>query len=217
VTKDFDFCIARRTVINVTGDVDVWIEDFADKPYKHQGREWNVMPVTKAWALAHPEVLFEKEPDKQGAWCNPRTITAFDRYMQIKTEIDGKLDPSDPMLLEAGEGTIGMPATQSIVQHLQFRLELPSYDTVCKDPAGTPVPQKADLLMLMAYELAGLVKAPDLAPVLTYIQRLPKDMAITFINAALRRDYRGLINEPPMQGYIKKNSALLAIIAGLGN
>ncbi len=42
VTKDFDFCIARRTVINITGDADVWLEDFASKPYMHQGREWMV-------------------------------------------------------------------------------------------------------------------------------------------------------------------------------
>ncbi len=174
VTKDFDFCIARRSSIQIHGDVDVWIQDFADKPYRHQGREWQVMSVIKAWARAHPEVLFESEPAKQGAWCNPRTVTAFDRYLQIKQEMDGKLEPDDPMLLEAGEGTIGMPATQSIVQHLQ-------------------------------------------SEVLTYIQRMPKDMAITFLNAALGRDYRGLINEPPLQAYIKKNSALLAIIAGLAN
>jgi hypothetical protein len=217
VTKDFDFCIARRSLLNIVGDVDVWVSDFADKPYMHQGRQWQVMPVTKAWALAHPEILFEAEPVKQGAWCNPRTLTAFDRYLQVKAEIEGEIKPDDPMLIEAGEGTIGMPATQSIIQHLQFRLELPSYETVCKDPAGTPVPQKADLLMLMAYELAGLTKKEHLAEVLTYVQRMPKDMAITYINATLRRDYRGLINEPPMQGYIKKNSALLAIIAGLAN
>jgi hypothetical protein len=39
----------------------------------------------------------------------------------------------------------------------------------------------------------------DLAPIITYIQRLPKGMAVTFISSLLRRDYKGIINAAPMQ------------------
>jgi hypothetical protein len=217
VTKDFDFCISRRTQININGDVDVWLEDFADKPYVYQGRVWQTLPVVKAWAKQNPQVLFEEEPKEQGPWCNPRTLCAFDRYLQAKMEINGDtVIPQDPITQEHGAGTIGMPAMQSLDQHLTFRLQLPAYDDVIKDPTGTPVPQKADMQMLMAYEMANNVQTQHLTECLTYIQRIPaKDMHVTFVLALLRRDYRNVINSPAMQGWINKNAALLSIIQSL--
>jgi hypothetical protein len=103
---------------------------------------------------------------------------------------------------------------------LQFRLELPSYADVITDPDGTPVPTRADLQMLMAYELAGYTKAADLAPCITYIQRLEKvakDMGVTYISALLRRDYKGIVNQPAMQGWISKNATLISIIHSLSS
>lgn len=216
VTKEPDFIIGRRNEFTVDGDVDVWVEDFADKPYEWQGKQWQVQPVTKAWAKQHPEILFEGKPDKQGPWCNPRTITAADRYVQVMAEWNGGQAPvNDPGFMEALSGQIGMAATTSYVGHLQFQLELPSYESVVADPKGTDVPKKGDLQMLMAYSLAGRAKKDDLAAVLTYVSRLPKDMSVTFISSLLRRDYRGIINEPPMQAWIAKNANLVSILASL--
>jgi hypothetical protein len=215
VTKDFDFCIARRTLINVTGDVEVWLSDFADKKYVHQGREWLTMPVTKAWAATHPEILFEAEPKEQGPWCNPRSLCDADRYLQVKTDLNNGVTPTDALTIESVAGRIGMPATQSLIGHIQFRTELPSYADVVADPSNAPVPKKADLLLLMAYEMAGYTKVEDLAECITYIQRLPKDMAVTYVSAILRRDYANIINTPPMEAWVAKNASLVAIIQSL--
>ena len=116
-----------------------------------------------------------------------------------------------------GAGTIGMGATSSLMAHLQFKLELPQYEDVVKDPAGTPVPKKADLLMLMAYELAGRTQVADLAAVLQYVQRLPQDMCVTFVQALLRRDYKNIINNPVMQAWVHKNASLISIIEALAH
>jgi hypothetical protein len=215
VTKDFDFCIARRTEIPITPDIKGWL-DYADKPYRHQGREWLVMPVTRAWAAIHPEVVFEPEPAKQGPWCNPRSLCAADRYLQAKAEASGgSVNPSDPNIIETLAGTIGMGATMSLMGHMQFALELPSYKTVIADPMGTPIPTRADLIMLMAYQLAGRTLANDLGPVVQYVQRLPKDMAVTFVSSLLRRNYKEMVAHPAMQGWIAKNATLVAVIASM--
>ena len=110
-----------------------------------------------------------------------------------------------------------MPATQSFVDHLRFRLELPSYDAVVADPDNTPMPNRADLLMLMAYELAGFTKVADLAACIKYVQRMPKDFGVTYIASLLRRDYKGIINQPAMQGWISKNAALVSIVGSLAH
>lgn len=219
VTKDFDFCIARRTVIDVRGDIDVWLR-YADKPYMHQGKVWQTQPIVKAWAAAHPEIVFEPAPKEQGPWCNPRALCAADRYLQVMWQgVPQNQQKIDGVIMETLAGTIGMPATQSLAQHLTFRLELPSYDEVVADPLNCPLPTKADLLMLMMYELASYTKVEDMGPVIQYITRkgVPKDMAITFATALLRRDYKNFIGTPAMQAWISKNANLLSMIGTMIN
>lgn len=216
ITKEFDFIIGRRGEYTITGDVNVWLEDFANKPYRWQGRDWMVTAFTKAWAKRHPEILFENKPEKQGPWCNPRTLTMADRYMQVMTEMNGgKLPVDDPGVIDGLAGKIGMPATVSYHADLQFLLELPPYEDIVKDPGGTAVPGKADLQMLMAYELASRVDPGDLASVIQYVDRLPKDMAVTFVKSVFGRDYRQFVSNPTMQAWINKNSRLVSIIASL--
>jgi len=220
VTKDFLFAIARRTIIDIAQDIDVLVDHW-DKPYAFQGRNWQMSAVWKAWAkTAGSSVIFEAEPKEDGPWCNPRTMSAADRVYQCLIEDNGgkDIDPADPLLLELFSGTIGMPATQSCIQHLTFRSQLPSYDDVVAEPNKTAIPAKGDLQMLMAYELANQTRAEHLAPVLTYMQRkeMPTDMGITFISALLRRDYKSMINQPAMQAWINKNGATVAIVASLG-
>jgi hypothetical protein len=211
VTKDFDFCIARRTVIHVSPDTESWLM-WADKPYSYQGKAWQVQAITKAWASTNPESLFEKEPVEQGPWCNPRTLCSADRYLQVKAARNGGVIPTDTVTMESVAGTIGQGAATSLMGHVQFQLDLPSYDNVVSDPDNCPVPTKADLLMLMAYELAGHAKAQHAAECVKYISRFPKDMAITFMLALLRRDYKSFINLPAMQAWINKNASLVSLL-----
>lgn len=220
ITKEFDFVINRRGQYTISGDVDVWIEDFADKPQVEAGRTWQVMPVTKAWAKQHPEILFEGKPKEQGPWCTPRSLTMADRYAQVMAETNpkapGQMPIEDAGFIEGMSGKIGMPAATSLINHMRFQLELPHYEDVVADPANTEVPTKPDLMMLMAYELAGRCKTQDLAQVLQYVSRFKaKDMHITFVSSLLRRDYKAIINEPAMQAWVSKNAQLVSIIASL--
>lgn len=215
VSKTFDFIIARQSRIEIKPDIEALLLHM-DKPYTHRGKQWGIMGVTKAWAAANPMAVFESEPEQQGPWCSPRQLYAVDRYLQMKFAATGQQDV-DSQALEVLAGTIGMPATTSLVSHLQFRLQLPSYDAVVADPQNTEVPSKADLQMLMAYELSSYAKVADLGAVITYIQRLPKDMAVTFVSSLLRRDYKQMVNAPAMQAWINKNAALVSVISSLAH
>lgn len=213
VSKDFDFCIARRCLLNIEGDTETWLRH-VDKPYFHQGKQWQTTSIVKAWAQANPQILFETEPKEQGPWCNPRQLCAVDRYLQTKWSMTGSQD-IDPVSMSTVCGMIGMPATTSLMSHLEFLTQLPSYNDVVANPTGTAVPTRADLQMLMAYQMAGFTQVGDLGPCIQYMQRLPKDMGITYISSLLRRDYKGIINQPAMQAWINKNASLVSIIASL--
>jgi hypothetical protein len=213
VSKDFDFAIARRFEIPIEGDIDLTLK-YMDEEYYHQGRMWQTLPVVKAWAAKNPQVVFESEPKEQGPWCNPRQLCAVDRYIQTKWEQAGNQDIT-PAMMSMIAGGIGMPAATSLLSHFQFVLELPSYEEVVADPVNTPTPVKADLQMLMAYQLAAYAKAPDLGPLIQYIQRLPKDFNVTFVTALLRRDYKSMFTHPAMTAWINKNASLIAVVSSL--
>lgn len=214
VTKDFYFSVARRTELQVVGDIACVLEHW-DKPYEHQGRIWQVMGATKAFAKQHPETIFEKEPAEITTWCNPRTMLDVDRYMQVVAEHNNGVMQLGPEQIAIAAGTMGMPGTQAYFATLQSKLELPSYEDVIADPVKCPVPQRPDLLLLMAYELANWTRPQDLAACITYMQRMPKDMAITYISALVRRDYKNTINHPAVSAWLNKNAALMTIVVGL--
>lgn len=221
VLKDFDFLINRRGVLHAEGDFDVWDQDFASFPYEWQGKQWTVMPETRAWAKQNPNLLFEKRPDKQAPWGTARSVTNADRYVQAITEMNGgKIPIEDPDFTSAIAGHVGMPVARSYVATLQFSLELPSLEDVVANPLDTPVPNRADLQMLMSYGLAARVQPDQLGPVIEYMSkdgkpRMPKDMAITFISSLIRRDYKRFINVPAMTAWVHKNAYLVSAVTAL--
>ncbi len=216
ITKEFDFIINRRSQYMISGDVDVWIEDFADLPQEDGGRTWLVQPTVKTWARKNPTIVFEKKPNEQGPWCTPRSLTMADRYAQVMAEFNKGVVPiEDPGFVEGLAGKIGMPAARSLINSMRFQLELPSYEAVVSDPAGTEVPTQPDHMMLMAYEMSHRVKPDDLGAVLEYMTRFKqRDMHVTFVSSLLRKDYKH-INAPAMQGWIAKNSHMIALVAAL--
>lgn len=215
ITKEFDFTINRTSILDIHGDANVWVEDFADKPYTYAGKTWQTLAATKAWVKQNPEVLFEAKPKEQGPWCTPRSLAATDRYAQTMAAFsNGKVPVDDPVFIEGVNGKIGAAAGTSLIGHLQFAIDLPSYEAVVADPQGTPLPTKADLQMLMAYELAGRTHPQDLGPVIEYMSRkgMPQDMRITFVSSLMRRNYQAFINEPAMKAWISKNAPLISVI-----
>ena len=216
VTKEFDFVIGRQVLRNVEGSVQIWDEDFASKPYTWRGKQWEVTPFTRAWAQQHPEIFFEGKPEKQGPWCNPRSATSADRFVQtMQAANNGVIPVKEASFVDGLAGYIGMPATTSYVGDLEFALNLPTYKEVVADPLNTPVPEKADMMMVMAYQMAGMCQKEDAGEVLQYIQRLrAKDMHITFVSSLLRRDYN-MYQAPAVKAFVAKHQTLLSLIAGI--
>lgn len=215
VTKEFDFIIGRRNEKTVTGDVTCWLEDFANKPYKWQGKTWSVMGLTKAFAQARSEILFEAKPKVQGPWCNPRSLTQWDRYAQcIANDNKGVIPHQDGGFLENSQGYIGAPALQAMGTFLQFRLELPQYADIILNPDDTPIPEKVDLKLLLAYELASQAQREDLNNVIKFVKRFKSDMSVTFARALLSRDH-SFITEKPVENWIAKNASLVNLLHAL--
>jgi hypothetical protein len=203
VTKDFDFLINRQCQIEITDDLASW-QDWATKH--------DVMPLTVAFATQNPQIVFaEGVPPEQGPWTTPRSLVMADALLQRKAARNGGVVPDKAEVVEQVRGIMGAGAAQYFA-FVKLEREMPKYEAIVKDPQGAKLPSKPDAQMLVCYSLAHQIKPADSKPIVEYIERLPKEFAVTFATTACKRQ-PSLLAQPAFDQWARKNSALMAAIA----
>jgi hypothetical protein len=203
VTKEFDFVINRENLFKIDPDFPSW-EAWAI--------EHGVLPLTITFAKQNPQVVFDaKVPENQGPWTTPRSLCMVDRLMQVKMQRTGGVLPDDPITAEQISGIMGAGAAQYMA-FIKLEREMPKYEEIIANPNECRVPTKPDACMLVCYQLAHMIKEKDAAAVVTYMERLPKEFAVTFATTACKKKPL-LVNDKAFEGWAKKNSSLMAAIA----
>lgn len=201
VTKGFDFVINRRNLYNVTPSVTAWV----DWATAH-----GVTPLSIAFAVQNPTLVFADEvPEKQGPWCTPRSLVMMDRKMKVKHERLGHF-PDDANTIEGAMGLIGPTAAQYFA-FVRLEKEMPKFEAIVRDPQGAKLPTKPDSQMLVVFNLAHRVESKNLKAVIEYIERMPKEFAVTFAKAACKRNH-ALVVDPAMRAWSSANASLMAAV-----
>ena len=204
-TKELDHLINRRMEIDVTDDINSWNEWAATK---------GVSPITMAFANQHPQIVFtQKVPEKQGPWCTPRSLVSADEYMQVVAKASAKGGfADDEMTMEEVSGMIGAAAVSQFFAFVRLDREMPKFESIVKEPMAVKVPDKPDAQMLVCYNLAHRVDEKTAEPVIKYVDRMPKEFAVTFAQTACRRDF-SLLRSTAFNSWAKNNASLMAAIA----
>ena len=203
VTKEFDFVINREEELEIHPDFPSW-ENWAI--------ENNIMPLTIAYAQQHPQIVFDgKVPTEQGPWTTPRSLCAADKLLQVKMKRNGGEIPESPEVAEQLFGLMGAGAAQ-LLSYIKIQREMPKYSEIVKDPRGVKVPTKPDAQMLVCYQLAHEIKLKDASQIVEYMERMPKEFAVTFATTACKRQV-ALVDEPAFVKWAQQNSSLMAAIA----
>lgn len=206
VTKDYDFVINREDQIEITDDLPSWLDWAACH---------NVSSVAMAFAQQNPQIVFSEDvPKEQGPWTTPRSLVMADKLMLHKSKRNGGKMPDDASTVEQIQGIMGAGAGQFFA-FVKLDREMPKYEEIIKDPAHVKVPSKPDAMMLTCYSLAHQIKPVDAAQVITYMERLPKEFAVTFATTACRRQPQ-LVATPAFSKWAKENSGLMAAITTAG-
>ena len=201
VTKGFDFVINRRKVYNVTPSADAWV---------NWATAHDITPLSIAFAVQNPTLVFADEvPDKQGPWCTPRSLVMMDRSMKVKHARLGHY-PDDANTIEGAMGLIGPTAAQYFA-FVRLEKEMPKFEAIVRDPAGAKLPTKPDSQMLVVFNLAHRVEGKNLKQVIEYIERMPKEFAVTFAKAACKRNH-ALVLDPAMRAWSSTNASLMAAV-----
>lgn len=202
VTKSFDFVINRRLEVEITDDLASW-EQWAI--------ENNIPPEFIAFAVQNPNIVFAPGvPDKQGPWCTPRSLVMAAQLLDGFRNDKGEL-PVDAGAVEIAAGMVGQAATAQMMAMIKLGLEMPKFEDIIDDPENTKLPDKPDAQMLVTYSLSARTEKSNATPIITYMQRFPKEFGITYAKSAVRRDAQ-LIFTPAFEKWANKNASLMAAL-----
>lgn len=205
VTKSFDFAINRRLEIHITDDVESW---------KSWAMRHGVPAEFVAFADSNVHIVFNSDvPKEQGPWCTPRSLVMTARLLDKMRDPQGNLQVT-PIATEIASGLIGAGAAGQLMATIQLGLEMPTLDDIVKDPSNVRVPEKPDARMLVAYNLAARITKDNSAAVVTYLERFPKEFAVTFGKSAIARDPK-IVNYPAVTQWAMKNASLMTTIGGV--
>ena len=139
-----------------------------------------------------------------------------DKLLQKKAERNNGVIPEDPTTVEAIQGLIGAGAATALMIFVKLEREMPKYEEIVKKPMDTKVPTKPDSQMLVCYNLAHRVQQEDAEAVIKYVERMPKEFAVTFASAACKKTPM-IVRTPAFQTWTKANSSLMASIATINS
>jgi hypothetical protein len=206
-TKELDHLINRRCEISVTVDLDGWT-NWANRN--------GVLPLTIAFANANPQIVFEsKVPDKQGPWCTPRSLVKADRLLAVKAKYNNGEVPLDPTTNETLAGIIGEGGQQQYINSIKLAQQMPKFEVIIADPMKAKVPEAPDAQMLVCFHLAHKVDDKSVEQVVKYVDRFPKEFAVTFARATIQRSPT-LLPTKAFNAWCMRNASLVAVLNQLG-
>ena len=203
--KLLDYQINRMLPINVRSDPDAWTD---------WGVRVGLLPNTLAFASDTEQralVFADKLPEKQGPWCNPRSLHALDHIIQTEMRIDSTTTiPEHPDILEEAEAAVGYGAAEAYFRKLKMSTGMPSVAQVVGDPLKTPLPSP-DCCHLFCYNAAFAATNANIPNLIKYVDRLPKEYAMTFMRAAINKNSKLIVNKD-VGAWAQKNAQLLMLL-----
>jgi len=202
VTKDFDFLINRRNILECRAEFEGW------SLWAHDNEISN---MSMAYAKRNEGKVFSnKAPEKQGPWLTPRSLVTADKFLKAAHEVE-KISLDDDFIRVNLSGIIGEGYAHEYLAFAKLRDQLPSFSSIVTDPRGAVVPSTPDQQMFIAFELAHKAERDNIKPIITYMKRLPKDFSVAFFKSAVQRD-KTLRSTREFGDWAVENKSLLAAV-----
>jgi hypothetical protein len=175
----------RMTVVNVSNpSTDEWL---------HWASGHDVAPEVMAFAKQYPQVfdsytdldagdnnpyIFNPRAGQIKAFCSPRSLEKTSNLIKQRHVLGDALIP-------ALAGTIGESAARDMEALVHLADQIPTFEAVAQNPTKTALPGGAGAYFLMAFMLAGRVKAESMDAVMAYVERWEQFEARTLFVSTL--------------------------------
>ena len=182
----------RLTIIKTRKPTNVeWIEEWA----LNAGVDHTML----AWVTDNPQVFhsFEdyKEPDankfiyhpadpSRTSFVTPRSLEKASNWLKVRDKL------SDKTLMAALIGTIGTEAAANLNTYVRVADQLPSLDSIKKDPMGAQVPSSASAVCMVVHRSLQTIDKSWMDAWMEYMSRLDKEAQTMFAMQVRRPNYK---------------------------
>lgn len=125
--------------------------------------------------------------EKRRSFVTPRSL--YLASVELREDRRKAIGDED-ITLAAIAGNLGQRAALDLMAFVQLADKLPSWNLVLNEPDAAPVPDNAAAMMMLVHRAVMRVERDTLKPVMTYIQRLPKEMQCVFATQLLRMRHK---------------------------
>lgn len=129
----------------------------------------------------------------------PRSIEGFAQLLQL-----GITSP------EVLGGACGNSFATKYLTYAKVEKDMPTLEQIVKDPTGTHVPEKRDVLFALMASLASRITAKTLAPGIEYISRCPPEFAVMAMKDLVKKA-PDIEMQPAFRAWSRKNMKLLGM------
>ena len=181
----------RLTVVKMRKPTNVeWIEEFAI----NSGIDHTMI----AWVQDNPQLFatFEDIKDPQDnkfifhpadpsrvSFVTPRSLEKASNWLKIRDKL------TDKVLMSALMGTIGNEAAANLNAFVRVADQLPSLDSIKKDPMGAVVPSSASAVCMVVYRTLSTIDKTWMDAWMDYASRLDKEAQTMFAMQVRRPTY----------------------------
>ena len=178
----------RLTIIKTRKPTNVeWIEDFA----LNAGIDHTML----AWVTDNPQVFHSFEDYKEAdankfiyhpadpsrtSFVTPRSLEKASNWLKVRDKLSGKT------LMAALIGTIGTEAAANLNTYVRVADQLPSLESIKKDPMGAQVPTSASAVCMVVHRTLQTIDKTWVDAWMEYMVRLDKE-AQTMVAMQVRR------------------------------
>lgn len=171
---------------------------------KATGAEWvewginhNIEPVILKWAKDNPQ-LFQSYEDvgnpednpyifhpqeQRNAFVTPRSLEAASDWLKLRDQIDH--NAMTGLLM----GTIGERGALDLMAYVTMADELPSLESLKKDPKNAKVPRSAAAVCMVVYRTLATIERDWINAWMDYLVRLDKEAQGMFANGVRSEKY----------------------------
>jgi hypothetical protein len=182
VMRPLMFLTNRRMEVHIDANMPAFIGWASSQPKALRPHH-----MTLSFAQQYPQIVFtDGVPDGTDPFCTPRSLCRMDadlRSLRSPEEVSRDQMPMDTIAKECAAGWVGQAAASQYFVHLKFSDEIPTIESVMRDPSKAKLPPNKDAQMVVGFMLAGNIDDKNAEPVMKYLTRLKTEMQVLAVRA----------------------------------
>ncbi len=163
--------------------------------------KFGIRPEILAFLRFRPNLMHDFDPQHSGkAFASPRSWEFMSRILEASAH--------ESVEYELFQGTVGMGAATEFMGFLRVWRDLPTVESILKDPTNIEIPQEPATLYALCEALGAKIDVQNIDAAIEFSLRLPAEFSVLLLRTAVCKD-ESLVHTSAFAQWAQKYSHVL--------